>query len=73
MRRLIGTVAVLGLCVVVFGFYRSWFTLSRPASDNNDNKINVQLSVDSDKVKSDVAEAKDKAAELAGQETEAPD
>jgi hypothetical protein len=72
MRRIIGAVALLTLCVVVLGFYRSWFTLSRPTSDNNGNKINVQLSVDSDKVSSDVAQAQDKAAELAGQGTEEP-
>jgi hypothetical protein len=42
-----------------------WFTVSSPKRDGNDGKINVQLSMDTDKVKADATEAKDKATELA--------
>lgn len=64
MRRLIGGLVVLIACVIAIGFYMNWFTLSRPNRGGDDNKINVELTVDTDKVKADAAEAKDKAMEL---------
>ena len=66
MRKFIGLVVVLLVCVGAFGFYRGWFTLSGPNRDSDGNKINVQLSVDPDKVKADAAQAKDKATERSG-------
>lgn len=65
MRSLFSVVLVLLVCVVAIGFYMRWFTVSSPKRDGNDGKINVQLSMDTDKVKADATEAKDKATELA--------
>jgi len=66
MRKLISVLVVLAICIAVVGFYRGWFTLSGPNRDSDGNKINVQLSVDPDKVKADAAQAKDKATERSG-------
>ena len=53
MRRIIGVLILLALCVVGFGFYRGWFTLSSSSSDTNSNKVDYNLTVDRDKVKAD--------------------
>ena len=67
MKALISLLVVLVVCVAAVGFYQGWFSLSRPNSGSGENQINVQLSVDTDKVKADVARAADKASELSGQ------
>ena len=61
---------VLVLCVVGVGFYRGWFALSSPTRDTESNKVNVNLSMDGDKVTEDVETVKDKTAELTGKVTE---
>ena len=61
---------VLLLCVVVLGFYRGWFALSSPSPDTGSNKVNINLAVDSDKVKEDAEKVKDKATELTGKAKE---
>ena len=43
------TVVVLVLCVVGFGFYRGWFSLSSPNTGGGSNK--VSLTVEPDKLK----------------------
>jgi len=52
-RIIIGVLVVLTLCVVAFGFYRGWFVLSSPSSGTGSNQVNVNLTVDPDKVKAD--------------------
>ena len=61
---------VLVLCVVGLGFYRGWFALSSPTHDTESNKVNINLSMDGDKVKEDAETVKDKTAELTGKATE---
>jgi len=61
---------VLVLCLVGFGFYRGWFVLSSPGRGTESNKVDVNLSMDGDKVKEDVVTAKEKATELTGKVTE---
>ena len=53
MKRLMAVLVVLVLIVVGVGFYRGWFALSRPAADTGSNKVNVNLTVDPDKIKQD--------------------
>ena len=67
MRKFIGLVVVLLVCVGAFGFYRGWFTLSGPNRDADGNKVNIGLSVDPAKAQADATQAKDKASELSGQ------
>ena len=60
-------IAVLVLCVAGLGFYRGWFTLSSHGRDAKSNKIDVNLSVDPDKVKEDVDGVTDKSRDLGNQ------
>ena len=61
---------VLAVIVVGLGFYRGWFTVSgnREAVSH---KVDVNLTVDPDKVKEDAQTVKDKATELTGKTTNA--
>lgn len=61
---------VLVLCVVGFGFYRGWFALSSQGLSTESNKVNINLSMDGDKVKEDAETVKEKTAELTGKVTE---
>jgi hypothetical protein len=63
MRSLIQLLLVLLICLVGIGFWLGWFSLSRPAPDKEGNKVNVNLSVDKDKMKSDVKKAEEKVKE----------
>lgn len=53
MKRLFTILTVLLILVVGLGFYRGWFAVSRSAADIGSNKVNVNLTVDQDKMKSD--------------------
>ncbi len=58
---------VLVLCVLGFGFYSGWWAISSSSPDADSNKVDINLTVNPDKVKEDAATVKDKAAELTGQ------
>ena len=66
MKKLIPVVIVLALIVVGLSFYRGWFTLSSPDGDKASDKVNVNLTMDTGKIKEDAAAVKNKAAELTG-------
>ncbi len=68
---LVTVLFVLLLCVVVIGFYRGWFALSSNGADAGDGKVNINLTVDSDKAKQDAEKVKDKATELGDRAREA--
>ena len=71
MKR--STIVVLFLllaCAVAMGFYRGWFTLSSHNPDAESNKVNINLTLDPDKVKADAQTAKEKTAELTRQATQ---
>jgi hypothetical protein len=70
MKKVIAVVFVLMLGVAGLGFYRGWFTLSSHSSGTESNKVDINLSMDGDKVKEDAETVKDKAAELTGNVTE---
>ena len=63
MKKLILVVLVLLLCVVGFGFYRGWFSLSDSSPGMGSNKVNISLTVDPDKMKADTKMVKDKTIE----------
>ena len=54
MRKLCSLLVVLAIVVVGVGFYRGWFALSSPTTDTGSHKVNINLTVDPDKVKADV-------------------
>jgi len=57
-RRLFVVFLILLLCVVRFGFFRGWFTLSSPREPDS-NKVNINLTVDPDKMKDDARKMKE--------------
>jgi len=68
-RRPTKVLLVLFLCVVAIGFYRHWFALSN-SRDTQSNKVNINLTVDPDRVQEDAETVKEKATELTGKITE---
>lgn len=66
MKRLCGILVALAVVVVGIGFYRGWFVVTS-GRESLSHKIDVNLTVDADKVQADADAVKDKAAELAGQ------
>jgi hypothetical protein len=65
MKRLILVVMVLLVCVVGFGFYRGWFSLSSSHAGTGSDKVNISLTVDPDKMKADTKMSKGKPIEPA--------
>jgi len=65
--KFIKALIVLAICIIGFGFYRGWFSLSGHGGDATNNKIDVNLTVDPDKVKDDAKIVKDKTTELGNQ------
>jgi hypothetical protein len=63
MRSLIKVVVVLLICLVGIGICLGWFSLSSPTPDAEGNKVDVKVSVDKAKIKSDVKKVKEKVKE----------
>ena len=68
--RIIKALLVLAFCVAVLGFFRGWFSVSSYGRDAGSNKVNVSLTVDTDRIKDDAGKVKDKTAALTGQVTD---
>ncbi len=66
-KSIITILLVLLVGLVALGFYRGWFALSSHSPDAGNNKVDLNLTIDPDKVKDDADTLKDKAAELTGQ------
>jgi hypothetical protein len=73
MRSLIKLAIVLLICLVAIGFYRGWFSFSSPTTDAQGDKVNVNMSMDKDKIKSDVKKAEEKVKEKLKGEIKATD
>ena len=56
---------VLLICVVAFGFYRGWFTMSSNP-EKGSNKVDVNLTMDKDKIEQDAEIVKEKTKEFVG-------
>jgi hypothetical protein len=65
MRSLIRLLVLLAICFVGIGLYLGWFGLSRQNAtpETEGNKVNLNVSIDKDKMKSDVKKAKEKVKE----------
>ena len=60
MRLLIKLLVVLVICLVGIGLWQGWFGISRtPNPDSDGKKANFNISVDKEKMKSDVKKAKE--------------
>jgi hypothetical protein len=60
MRSWIKVLAVVLICLVAIGFYRGWFSVSSSHSEPDGSKVNVDLTVDKGKMKSDIRKAERK-------------
>jgi hypothetical protein len=54
MFGLLRTAFTLLICVVVVGYFLGWFSFSRSAPDPQTNKVNINLSVDKNKMGADL-------------------
>jgi hypothetical protein len=61
VKGLFAGLVVIVLVVAALGFYQGWFKLS---TNNTENKSNVTLSVDKDKLRADEEKVKDKVRDL---------
>ena len=59
MRLLLRWLLVLVVCLIGIGFYRGWFSFSSHGTEESD-KVNVSVSVDKKKMKSDVVKVENK-------------
>jgi hypothetical protein len=57
---------VLAIVLLAAGFVRGWFALSGPHRAPESKKVDVNLTIDPEKMKEDAEEVKDKAEELGG-------
>jgi hypothetical protein len=60
MKRFGAVLFVLAILTIGLGFYRGWFAVSRSPSGAGSNKVNVNLTVDPDKMKSDTTMVKER-------------
>jgi hypothetical protein len=60
MRSWIKVLAVVLICLVAIGFYRGWFSVSSSHSEPDGRKVDVDLTVDKGKMKSDIRKAERK-------------
>ena len=68
-RTVITVLLVLLVGVVALGFYRGWFALSSRSPDAGSNQVNVNLTLDRDKMQEDADMVQKKATELSGKAT----
>jgi hypothetical protein len=69
-RSIVPVLLVLIVCVIAFGFYRGWFALSRRGPDATTNQVNVNLTVDRDKMQADSELVQKKAMDFTGKPAE---
>lgn len=62
--KLVGWQFLLPAVLACFGFYRGWFSLSTQNAVDRSRKVDVNLSVNGDKLESDTNAAKEKIREL---------
>ncbi|MEK6261663.1 MAG: hypothetical protein AABP62_23940 [Planctomycetota bacterium] len=67
MKKICWSLIVLAVGVVGLGFYRGWFVLSSHSRDTGSHKVDINLTVDQDKMTQDGEKVKDKTRELTGQ------
>jgi hypothetical protein len=69
MRWLVKLLVVLVICVAAIGFYRGWFRLSssRPGDHGEKVNVDVHMSMDKGKMKSDVQKAEGQVKKAGGE------
>ncbi len=59
-RTFLGTVFLLFLVIAVLGFYRGWFAVTSHGPAGGSQKVDVNLTVDPEKMKEDVERVTEK-------------
>ncbi len=57
MFGLLRLAMTLLICILAIGFYLGWFSFSKAPPDPRSNKVNINVSVDENKVRSDLQNA----------------
>ena len=57
MFGLLRLAMTLLICILAIGFYLGWFSFSPAPSDPQSNKVNINVSVDKNKVRTDLQKA----------------
>ena len=65
MNKLFGAFVLIIILVAAVGFNRGWFSMSTENQQPEGHKIDVNISLDGDKVKAEADTVKEKAVELA--------
>ena len=66
MKRALIVLIVAAVLVIGLGCFRGWFAVTAPAADGSKDKVNVNLTMDSGKMKEDAAAVQNKTSELIG-------
>jgi len=69
-RTILTVLLVLLVGVVAVGFYRGWFSLSSRSPDAGSSKVNVNLTMDPNKIQEDAGAVKKTTTELVGKATD---
>ena len=64
MKGVLALGLLLVIAIAVVGYYRDWFTIART---NDDQKTNIQVTVDKAKIKEDEQRAKEKIQKVGSQ------
>jgi hypothetical protein len=67
MLSFIRFLAISAVCFFAIGLHQGWFSLSRSETEPNSGKMNVNLSVDKVKMKSDLKKAEERVEKRIGQ------
>ena len=69
--KIFGTLFVLLVLFAAIGFYQGWFSMSSSNNNSEDRKVDVNLTVDGDKMQADAEAVKEKVEELTGKAKDA--
>jgi hypothetical protein len=66
MKRLMPAIIVIAILLISVGLYRRWFVVSGTSGETGDQKMNVNVSVDKEKMHEDVEAVKNEASKVTG-------
>lgn len=66
MKRLLSAFIAIVILLAAVGLYRGWFVVSGSSGETGEQNMNVNVTVDQEKVQEDVEAVKSKAAKVTG-------
>jgi hypothetical protein len=67
MFSLLRWLVILALCVVGIGFYRGWFSFSKPQPEAQGGKVDISVTFDKGKANADLKKVEEKLGQKAQQ------